>query len=356
MKTNFFASYVSPNAEKYVGEVLRSTMLSEGTVTRQFEISLEKHFNLPDDTVLCTNSGTSALHLALKTLGIRLYDEVIIPPLTFIATGLAVLYCNATPIFADILPDGTIDPEDIERKITPDTKAIIAVNWVGKACKLDEIQRIAKKHGVKLVVDAAQSLGVGMGGDITCLSFQATKHLTTGDGGAVICYNPKDYEKARRLRWFGIDRNKDLPDVLGEKVYNLDWPFGFKYHMNNVAAAIGMANLETFDERQFHRTYIASIYRTNLSEHLPLTWTGESAYWHYPIYVDEILKFSKRCQINDVPVNIIHRGIDQNRIFGDVPFLPNMRVWEEHVTHLPIHHEITEELALEFCRKVNQYA
>src|SRR5574342_239339 len=103
---NFFASYVSPNAEKYVAEVLKSGMLSEGTVTRQFELALEKHFNLPENSVLCTNSGTSALHLALKTLGVRLYDEVILPAQTFIATGLAVLYCNASPVFADIKWDG----------------------------------------------------------------------------------------------------------------------------------------------------------------------------------------------------------------------------------------------------------
>lgn len=351
-KLNFFASYVSPNANKYIGQVLKSGMLSEGSVTRAFEIALENHFNLPENSVICTNSGTSALHLALKTLGVRLYDEVILPAQTFIATGLAVLYADATPMFTDINESGLIDVRKIHG--TFDTKAVIAVNWAGKACDIQALEDLCHKQGWKLVIDAAQSLGVGMGGDITCLSFQATKHLTTGDGGAVICYNPEDYKKAKKLNWFGIDRERDLPDILGERVYSVD-KVGFKYHMNNYAAALGLANLETFDERMKHRRKLAVIYKENLHHVSTLEIDGHNAYWHFPIRVDDVRKFSEYCQSVGVPVNNIHRGIDRNPVFQSKVELPVQRQWEQHVTHLPIHHEITEEDALWICEQVNNY-
>lgn len=357
-KLSFFASYISPNAEKYIHKVLASGMLSEGEVVRRFEKALEKQFGLPENSVICTNSGTSALHLALRTLGVGLYDEVILPPQTFVATGLAVKYTGADTVFCDIGWDGSIDPDKITAKCTYETKAIIAVNWAGKACDLDRLTEIAKRYNLKLIIDAAQSLGVGMGGDIACLSFQATKHLTTGDGGAIVCYNYDDYKKARKLNWFGIDRSIDEPDLLGERVYNLDYPIGFKYHMNNYAAALGLANLETFDGRMKHRKKIAEIYENELG----IRYTGElhsgseHAYWAFPIYVDAVWKFSQYCKKAGIPVSIIHRGIDHNKIFGGVDeTLVGQREWDKHVTHLPIHHEITEEDALWICEQVNKY-
>lgn len=350
-KLNFFSSYVSPKAEKYVGQVLKSGMLSEGTVTRQFEIALEKHFNLPDNSVVCTNSGTSALHLALKTLGVRLYDDVILPPQTFISTGLAILYADATPVFSDIGQDGNIDVA----KITGDfnTKAVIAVNWAGRACDLEKLTELCKRQKWKLIIDAAQSLGVGMGGDITCLSFQATKHLTTGDGGAVICYNQADYERARKLNWLGIDRDRDMPDILGERVYNID-KVGFKYHMNNFAAALGLANLETFDERMAYRKDIVEYYITHLDAVRPVHDTV-SNYWAFPIRVDNVRKFSEYCHKVGVPVNNLHRGIDRYPVFQSKADLPVERQWEQHVTHLPIHNELSVDDVMWICEQVNNY-
>lgn len=353
---NFFASYVSPNANEYIADVLKSTMLSEGTVTRQFEIALEKQFHLPDNSVICTNSGTSALHLAMKTLGIRLYDEVILPPQTFVATGMAILYADATPVFCDIGNDGNISIESAKDKINFNTKAIVAVNWAGRACDIEGLQKLAKENNLKLIIDAAQSIGVGMGGDITCLSFQATKHLTTGDGGAVICYNPDDYARARRLNWFGIDRQKNLPDILGERVYNLD-KVGYKYHMNNIAAALGLANLGGFDDRMQHRKDIANVYFDGLDKLLLQIPVGaDNAWWAFPIFVDDVREFSRMMKTLKVPVNNLHRGIDHNKIFGGPnPRLTNQRSWEKHVTHLPIHHEITVDDAMWICEQVNTY-
>jgi perosamine synthetase len=323
-------------------------MVSEGQWVSRFEAALEGHLRLKSG-VVCTNSGTSALHLALATLGVGAGDEVIIPPLTFVATGLAALYRGATPIFCDIAPDGCIDPKKIRALITDRTKAIIAVNWQGKACQISALEKIAKKHGVKLVVDAAQSFGNGTGGDITCFSFQATKHLTTGDGGAVVC-KPEYYEKARRLNWFGIDKAKDVAGPLGERVYNLN-EVGYKYHMNNVTAAIGLANLQTIDERNDHRMMIADIY----SKELRVPKCAEPML-SFPIRVGDVDAFTRICLAQGVPVSNIHRGIDHNRIFGGVRSgLTEMRKWEREVTHLPVHHEITEENAYWICKRIKDY-
>lgn len=352
-KMNFFSSYVSPYAYKYVRDVLSSGMLSEGQYVREFEISLEQRFKLPKNSVVCVNSGTSALHIALATLNIKHGDEVILPPLTFVSTALAVLYVGAIPVFCDIKKDGTISPIWVAQNITSRTKAVIAVNWVGKNCDLEALQEICQIHGLKLIVDAAQSLGHGMGGDITCLSFQATKHLTTGDGGAVICFNQGDYERARKLSWFGISKEHNLPGELGERVYSLT-EVGFKYHMNNIAAAIGLANLEMFGTQMFHRNKIADIYGENLKYVQPLHYN--SAFWAYPIWTNDVYEFTAFCKENNIPVSNIHRGIDCHPIFSmnNIYSLTNMRWWEEHVTHLPIHHEISENDAYEICDKINR--
>lgn len=351
----FFATYISPIAREHVETVLESGFLSEGFWVRNFEEMLEEKFKLPKDSVVAVNSGTSALHLALATLGIGGMDEVLLPAQTFVATGLAVKYTGATPVFCDIRMDGNIDPEDVVRKITPRTKAVIAVNWAGKPCD-PELVDICNLHGVKLIVDAAQSLGYGMIGDITCLSFQATKHLTTGDGGAVICKDPANYERARKLSWFGINKDQDLPDILGERVYNLH-EVGFKYHMNNVAAAIGCGNLVGLEERQEHRSEIAKTYFFNINPDIARATHTSGAFWAYPIYVDSVGRFSRFCYKEfRIPVSILHRGIDRNAIFGSVdPTLKYQRIWEQHVTHLPVHHEISVDDALWICDQINQY-
>jgi len=351
---NFFSSYISPNAEKYVAEVLRSGMLSEGEWTRRFEKALEKELGVLENSIIAVNSGTSALHLALKTLGIGRPHEVIIPPNTFVATGLAVLYCNAKVVFCDILPDGNIDPSKIPALITPWTKAIISVNWAGKDCGVWELERVADKYGLKLIIDAAQSFGCEVGGDAVCYSFQAIKHLTTGDGGAVWFKEQDHHEYARKLSWFGIDKEKDLPGLFGERAYLLD-SVGFKYHMNNIAAAIGLANIEGIRERIAYRKRLARIYKDNLMTVEPIH-EFDAVFWQYPIRVDDTEKFALYCQENGIPYSNIHRGVDCNPIFGGKDnSLVGERDWEAHVTHLPIHHELTENDVKWICEKVNQY-
>lgn len=213
-----FSSYVSPTAIDRVSKVLRSGYLSEGKLVEEFEREFEKTFSLPEKSFVATNSGTSALHLALETLGVK--GEVLLPANTFVATGMAVLMAGCTPVFCDILRDGTIDAVDAYKKITENTKAIIGVNWAGSVCSsLEDLEYICLGEDLKLIIDAAQSLGEGYGGDAVCFSFQATKHLTTGDGGGICFRHPVSAGAAKALRWFGIRKDTDVVGLLGEHWY-----------------------------------------------------------------------------------------------------------------------------------------
>jgi perosamine synthetase len=319
-----------------------------------FETTLENSLGLKKNSVVTVNSGTSALHLAIEALG--LHGDILLPANTFVATGLAILYAKCNPIFCDILPDGTIDPEDVDRKITRDTVAVMAVNWAGKSCRITELETLCHDNHLALIVDAAQSFGMGFGGDITCLSFQATKHLTTGDGGALVCKNITDYERAKSLRWFGINRNKGTTGPLGERMYNLQ-EVGFKYHMNDFAASLGLANLQGIEDRLEHYRNIAEIYQENLKSVTPVHKDyKDNAFWAFPVRVDNVIRFADFCRVRHVPCSIIHRGIDHNIIFGGVDCdLTEQRKWEQTVTHFPIHMDITEAEALWICNEVNQY-
>ncbi|PYJ08479.1 MAG: DegT/DnrJ/EryC1/StrS aminotransferase family protein, partial [Verrucomicrobia bacterium] len=224
---------VSEQAIANATATLRSGFLSEGKQVKRFEDELAARLGLVRPVAL--NSGTTALHLALVLAGVKAGDEVIIPPQTFIATGMAVLMQGASPVFADIQPHtGNIDPESIREKITGRTKAIMPVHWAGYPCDLEEINELARAHNLVVVEDAAHALGAAYRGKpigaisrFTAFSFQAIKHLTTGDGGALCCLRAEDEKRARIRRWFGIDRDNSAPSSLGERVYDAD-ELGFK--------------------------------------------------------------------------------------------------------------------------------
>lgn len=247
-----FEPSVPESVIERVAATLREKRLSEGPNVREFEETFARKFNLPH--ALAINSGTAALHLAVLGAGITAGDEVIIPAQTFVATGLAVLMVGAKPVFADIQPGGpNIDPIDIERRITPRTKAIIVVHYGGYPCDMDEINALSRKHGLKVIEDAAHAVGasyrgepVGTLGDFAIFSFQAIKQITTGDGGMLICRDVHEHQKSLRRRWFGIDRDKRKPSPLGQPEWDIT-ELGYKYHMNDIGAAMGLAQLEMFD-------------------------------------------------------------------------------------------------------------
>ena len=251
-----FRPFVGKEEVKAIAEVLNSRWIGLGPKTEEFEQKLAKY--LDAKYVVATNSATAALHLALIVAGVKENDEVISPSLTFISTNHVILYQKARPVFCDVREDNLCaDVNDIVRKITPKTKAIIVVHYGGFAVDMDPLMEAARKKGICVIEDASHACGaeykgkkLGTIGDINCLSFHAVKGLAMGDGGAVIVNNKRDADRLKKLRWMGI--NKDTWERAdGGKKYS--WYYdveevGFKYHMNDIAAAIGLVQLKKLDE------------------------------------------------------------------------------------------------------------
>jgi perosamine synthetase len=351
---DFVNTYISEKSIKLATDVLRSTYVSAGKMADRFEKELENQLGLVNPVTL--NSGTSALYLALAVAGVKPGDEVIIPPQTFIATGFSVLMHYARPVFADIqFKTGNIDPGCIRQKITDKTKAIIPVHWGGYPCDLDEINDIAKEHNLAVIEDAAHALGASYKGKpigaisrFTAFSFQAIKHLTTVDGGALCCINDDDAYQARRRRWFDIDRENSKPSVLGERVYDAE-NVGYKCHMNDLSAAIGLGNLEDFPSNLKRRKEIAAIYNRELKnvpglQFLEYSNDRECAYWLFTMLVENRIDFIKKLKGKEIPASVMHQRIDNNSIFGGItPGLVNQEKFNDLQVAIPVHNALTDE-------------
>jgi len=238
---------------KEVQKVLGSGWVSQGPKVKEFENKVAKYLDI-NYTIGVVNC-TSALHLALLVSEIKKGDEVLVADYTFPATGHAVLYCRAKPVFIDVdLKTYNIDPELIEEKITNKTKAIIPVHTFGQSAEMDKIMEIAKDHGLRVIEDAACALGatyknkyVGTIGDIGCFSFHARKGITTGEGGMVVTNNKNLAEKIRKLSIFGMtpawEREKSNKFIVPEFT-----EAGYNYKMSDINAAVGVAQLRKLDK------------------------------------------------------------------------------------------------------------
>jgi perosamine synthetase len=351
---NFFHTYVSPRAIELAAETLKSTYISEGKLVRQFEQELSRQFGLVQPVAV--NSGTSALHLGLAIAGIRPGDEVVLSPQTFVASALAILMCGATPVFADIQPmTGNIDPASARAKITPRTKAIMPVHWTGYPCDMDELNALAREYSLVVIEDAAQALGatykgrpIGSISRFTAFSFQAIKHLTTGDGGALCCLGEPDYLEARRRRWFGIDRERDQSSILGERQYDLT-EVGFKYHLNDLGAAVGLGNLPDVRTNLARHRHIARTYREALAQVPAVTLLEsrpdrESSYWVFTLLVERREDFVRALKSRGVPTSVVHQRIDRNQVFGGIKAdLEGQDFFDARQIALPVHPGLSDQ-------------
>jgi perosamine synthetase len=349
---SFFETVISPQAIALAAETLRSAWVNQGPRVAEFEGVLAREHGLSHPVAL--NSGTSALHLALALAGVGAGDEVVLPPQTFIATGQVVLMQKATPVFADIDPlTGNMSAVSLEAVLSERTKAIVAVHWGGYPCDLDALGQVAARHKVVLIEDAAQAMGasyrgrsVGSLSRFTCFSFQATKHVTCGDGGALCCAEDADADEARRRRWFGIDR-KQPPSELGDRDDDID-AVGYKYHMNDLAAAVGLGNLAGFRERLARRRAIAGEYRRALGGVQGLTLLRsddghESASWLFTVLVERRAAFVRALKGRGIPTSVVNRRIDRYRVFGGTQAaLTGQRRFDEQQISLPLHSSLSE--------------
>jgi perosamine synthetase len=350
-----FAPHVPETAIQKVSEVLRSGWVGQGRRVDEFEDAFSRKFGL--EHVLAVNSGTSALRLALVLAGVRPGDEVISTPYTMVATNTVILEQYATPIFADIQYETlNIDAQDIEHRITKRTKAIVCVDFGGYPCELDDIRRIAEDHSIPLVEDAAHALGaaykgkpIGAISDYASFSFQAVKHITTGDGGLLAVKDEKRYAEALRRRWFGIDRAGRKPTVLGhDPIYDIT-ELGFKYQMNDIEAAIGLDQLGYFDRLFQRRAQIARLYREELDGIDGLSVLEDksdrrNANWLFAIHVRRRTRFAETMRARGVEVAVHNWRNDKYTVFGGLRTdLPNLAKADETAICIPLHHRLTDE-------------
>lgn len=350
----FFHTHVSARAVELATETLRSGFLSEGERVKEFESELRRRLGLVNPVAL--NSGTSALHLALALAGVRPGDEVILPAQTFVASGLAILMCGGKPIFSDIeCETGNIDANSVRAMVTSRTKAVMPVHWGGYPCDLEEINRTAHEHKLAVVEDAAHALGatykgrpIGAISRFTAFSFQAIKHLTTGDGGALCCLDSGDAHRAQANRWFGIDRASSPPSILGEREYNIS-ELGYKYHLNDVGAAIGLGNLDDLPfilhrRRQIAATYLAELIGVAGLTLLRQSPDRESSWWLFTVLVERREDFIRKLASCGVPASVVHLRIDRNSVFGDaLNNLPNQEVFDAKQVAIPVHSGLSDE-------------
>lgn len=351
---DFYNVHISASSIKLAEKVLESTWISEGKMVRKFEEKLSSQLGIINP--LTVNSGTAALHLGLAIAGIKPGDEVILPAQTFVATGFSILMQYAKPVFADIqLNTGNVDPNSIRSKITERTKAIMPVHWGGYPCDLAEINQIAKKCNLAVIEDAAHALGANYKGKpigsisrFTAFSFQAIKHVTTGDGGALCCLQNEDCKSAKRRRWFSIDRDSSKSSILGERQYDIK-ELGYKYHLNDIGAAIGLGNLIDFPKRLKKRQEIGNIYRNELAnvpglQLLEYKNDRTHTYWLFTIFVENRIEFIKKLKSQGIPTSVVHQGIDHNSIFGGKKEeLINQRKFDDKQIAIPIHEELTDD-------------
>lgn len=251
---------------------LRSGWLATGPRTERFEKELAAYTGTTH--CVATSSGTAALHVGLLAAGVRPGEEVVTTPLTWVATANVVLHAGARPVFADVDP-GTLnlDPARVAEVITPRTRAIVPVHYAGMPCDQDAFERIADRHGLAVVEDAAHALGathrnrpVGSMSTAAMFSFHPAKNLTTGEGGALVTSDGELAARARRLRYHGIDQSPaNRFGGRGPAAYDVV-EAGFKYNMSDLQAAIGLHQLASLDRRNERRASLAAAYRERLAD------------------------------------------------------------------------------------------
>jgi dTDP-4-amino-4,6-dideoxygalactose transaminase len=327
-----------------LSETFSTRWLGQGPKVAEFEQAFGLKFGY--DYCLGVNSGTAALELAYHLAGIKAGDEVITTVFTCTATNLPLLRRKAKIVFADIDDNLMIDPEDVNRKITRKTKAIVVVNLGG--LQFDPvISLMAANRGIPVIVDACQSLGIqDLYGDLVAYSFQAIKHFTTGDGGMLVIRDEDDYHRAKKLRWFGIDREKKAAVgwrcMVGHQMAQQIEEPGYKFHMNDIAATMGMVGLKHSDEILAHRKTIAEAYRERLSE--SLTCIAGGAYWLFGVLTPDRESLMTRLREHGIECDQVQLRNDVFKAFGGYrQALPNMNKLESQYFYLPLHGRVTME-------------
>jgi len=362
--SNFTIPVYRPNLtgkeRDYVLECIDSSWISSrGRFVAEFEERFSAEIGVANSISVC--NGTVAIHAALLALGIKTGDEVIVPTLTYVASVNAIAYTGATPVFVDSLcTSWQVDPKDIRRHITPRTKAIMVVHLYGQACEMDEIMQIAKEHGLFVIEDCAEAFGtkykdrhVGTFGDISTFSFFGNKTITTGEGGMVVTNDKTLAQRTRHFRGQGLAAHREYwHDVIG-----------YNYRMTNIAAAIGVAQLERAKEFIQRKRDLALKYQSALAD-LPIAFHQEQpetihSYWMVSILVDKAeLRDPLRAHLGEA-------GIETRPVFYPVHTMPMYaQSYRKHPVaediawrgiNLPSWPDLTDEQANYICASIRSF-
>ena len=356
-----------------VRECLEKGWTGMGFKTVEFEEEWKKYTGHKYAYYL--NSNTVGLHLAVKILkmnyGWKDGDEIISTPITFVSTNLAIAYENLKPVFADVDQYLCLDPEDVERKITPKTRAIIFVGYGGRVGQLDKIIKIAKKHNLRLILDAAHMSGTKVNGvtpgtwdgvDVAVYSYQAVKNLATGDSGC-ICWNDEaSHLLTKQLAWCGINKDTYARSNKGTYAWKYDVDYiGYKYNGNAIMAGIALTQLKYLDEENARRREIVKMYDEGFKNNpkikiIPAPFADECSYHLYELVVPDreaLLDYLSKFEIN---CGVHYRDNTEYSVFaygnGTCPFAHDI---SQHLITMPLQTWLTDEDVKKIIEKVNEF-
>ena len=322
-----------PELEK----IIYSGYIAQGKQVDSFELKLKQYFET--DNLLTVNSGTSALHLALILANVSSGDEVISTALTAEPTNTSILQTGANIIWADVEKNtGLICPNSVENLISKKTKAIMVVHYAGMVANLERFYEIGKKYKISIIEDCAHAFGatykgkkLGYYSNYAIYSFQAIKHLTTVDGGLLISNNQEDHLRAKKLRWFGLD--KSIP-----RLHNDITESGFKYHMNDVNATFGLVQLDFLKQNVYKYIENGLFFDEELSnisdlEVIKYHKQSKPSYWLYTALVERRDDFIKYMKENGVICSPLHLRNDRHSVFNDASHLENLESFYSKFVH-----------------------
>lgn len=369
IKKNTFIPYgrqtIDNNDIKAVVKVLRSNWLTQGPAVRQFEESLAKYCNIK--YAVAVSSGTAALHLAYLAAGLEKNDEVITTPNTFAATTNMLLAIGAKPVFCDIRLDNyNIDETQIEKLITPKTKAIVPVHFGGHPCNMEKILALAKKHNLLVIEDACHALGasyknkkIGGIGDMSIFSFHPVKSITTGEGGAILTNNPDFYKKLTHLRTHGITKDA--------KGFNVMTALGYNYRITDIQTALGVNQLKKLDKFIKARQRVFDVYKKELASlkkiATPSITNGVISANHLfvirtkdPSKRDPLVSYLKQ---NGIGVNFHYPTVYSHPYYRENGYkdlsLKNADLYHISCITLPLYVNLTRNQIKYVCNKIKQF-
>ena len=341
-----FDPYISNTEINAAANVIRSKFWASGGGTgnvTKFEEIFCKYTK--SKRCVAVSNGTAALHLALSLFDIK-GKEVLVPSLTFVSSVSSIVYNGGKPVFVDVDPETLcVDPQDIRKKISKKTAAIVTVDFAGMPSNIKEIKKIAKEYSISIIEDASHSAGatycgkkIGSHLDAVCFSFHPVKNLAMPTGGA-ICLNGKNFSKKEKmlqsLRWCGIENRKGFDYDVGR--------LGWNYYMNEISAAIGLVQLKKLDKSNKIRKNIAKRYVTELKIENKMPYSDDCSYHFYWIRVKNRMKFMKKMSERGIETGIHYKPVHLMTYYKNNTKLPITEIISKEIVSIPTHPNLNEK-------------